>query len=111
MTTPLGIVINYLSIFLPFILYYILYCFVSTGQSKTILGSINGTSELGAIPCAISWLYKGINERRQKSGARFSVRVSALGVSATKPEQSSKDLLAAHATGEFKLNFTACTQR
>uniref|UniRef100_T1H065 Kinesin motor domain-containing protein n=1 Tax=Megaselia scalaris TaxID=36166 RepID=T1H065_MEGSC len=50
----------------------------SSGQSKTILGSINGTSELGAIPCAISWLYKGINERRQKSGARFSVRVSAL---------------------------------
>ncbi|KAL5279541.1 KIF26B family protein [Megaselia abdita] len=70
----------------------------SSGQSKTVLGSINGTSELGAIPCAISWLYKGINERRQKSGARFSVRVSALGVSATKPEQSSKDLLAAHAT-------------
>ncbi|XP_037958199.1 kinesin-like protein CG14535 isoform X2 [Teleopsis dalmanni] len=70
----------------------------SSGQSKTMLGAVNPHSELGAIPCAISWLYKGINERRQKSGARFSVRVSALGVSATKPDSSSKDLLAAHAT-------------
>uniref|UniRef100_A0A182VD89 Kinesin motor domain-containing protein n=1 Tax=Anopheles merus TaxID=30066 RepID=A0A182VD89_ANOME len=54
--------------------------------------------DLGAIPCAISWLYKGINEKRQKSGARFSVRVSALGVNATKPGSSSRDLLAGHAT-------------
>ncbi|XP_055848666.1 kinesin-like protein CG14535 isoform X1 [Episyrphus balteatus] len=70
----------------------------SSGQSRTMLGGIQSSGELGAIPCAISWLYKGINERRQKSGARFSVRVSALGVSATKPDSSSKDLLAAHAT-------------
>ncbi|KNC31316.1 hypothetical protein FF38_14309, partial [Lucilia cuprina] len=70
----------------------------SSGQSKTMLGGVNPPTELGAIPCAISWLYKGINERRQKSGARFSVRVSALGVSATKPDSTSKDLLAAHAT-------------
>lgn len=74
-----------------------------TGQSRTMLGSVSTSNELGAIPCAISWLYKGINERRQKSGARFSVRVSALGVSATKPDSSSKDLLAAHATGEYIL--------
>lgn len=71
------------------------------GQAKTMLGNVNPPNELGAIPCAISWLYKGINERRQKSGARFSVRVSALGVSATKPDSSSKDLLAAHATGKL----------
>ncbi|XP_065355884.1 kinesin-like protein CG14535 isoform X2 [Calliphora vicina] len=70
----------------------------SSGQSKTMLGGVNPPTELGAIPCAISWLYKGINDRRQKSGARFSVRVSALGVSATKPDSTSKDLLAAHAT-------------
>lgn len=66
-----------------------------------MLGGVNPPTELGGIPCAISWLYKGINERRQKSGARFSVRVSALGVSATKPDSTSKDLLAAHATGKF----------
>ncbi|XP_055710122.1 kinesin-like protein CG14535 isoform X2 [Phlebotomus papatasi] len=68
------------------------------GQSKSMMGSINGAGDLGAIPCAISWLYRGINERRQKSGARFSVRVSALGVNATKPGSTSRDLLAAHAT-------------
>ncbi|XP_073827440.1 kinesin-like protein CG14535 isoform X2 [Musca autumnalis] len=70
----------------------------NSGQSKTMLGGVNPPTELGGIPCAISWLYKGINERRQKSGARFSVRVSALGVSATKPDSTSMDLLAAHAT-------------
>lgn len=70
------------------------------GQSKTMFGSIASAKELGAIPCAISWLFKGINERKQKTGARFSVRVSALGVSATKPGSSSKDLLIAHATGK-----------
>lgn len=67
-----------------------------------MFGSVTSAQELGAIPCAIAWLYKGINERRQKTGARFSVRVSALGVSATKPGTSAKDLLAAHATGMAK---------
>lgn len=76
----------------------ILFCL--TGQSKTMFGSVSSPGDLGAIPCAISWLFKGINERRQKSGARFSVRVSALGVNATKPGSSSKDLLAAHKTGK-----------
>lgn len=64
-----------------------------------MFGTVTSIGDLGAVPCAISWLYKGINERRQKSGARFSVRVSALGVSATKPGTSSRDLLAAHKTG------------
>ncbi|XP_055540135.1 kinesin-like protein CG14535 isoform X2 [Wyeomyia smithii] len=69
------------------------------GQSRTMFGTLaSAPSDLGAIPCAIAWLYKGINEKRQKSGARFSVRVSALGVNATKPGSSSRDLLAGHAT-------------
>lgn len=67
-----------------------------------MFGSLGSAKELGAIPCAISWLYDGINQRRQKTGARFSVRVSALGVSASKPGSSSKDLLKAHATGMCK---------
>lgn len=66
-----------------------------------MLGSVASSNDLGAIPCAISWLYKGINEKRQKSGARFSVRVSALGINATKPGTSAKDLLAALATGNY----------
>ncbi|KAH8237518.1 hypothetical protein KR038_003739 [Drosophila bunnanda] len=76
-----------------------------TGQPQTVLGEVgslgSGTSggicSLGAAPCAIAWLYKGIQERRQKSGARFSVRVSAVGVSATKPDAPSQDLLISHA--------------
>lgn len=71
-----------------------------SGQSRTMFGSVTPSNELGAVPCAIAWLYKGINERRQKSGTRFSVRVSALGVSATKPSTTARDLLAAHATGK-----------
>lgn len=75
-----------------------------------MLGSVGTSSDLGAIPCAISWLYKGINEKRQKSGARFSVRVSALGVNATKPGSSGKDLLAALATGKYNyFNYTSHT--
>ncbi|VVC93157.1 unnamed protein product [Leptidea sinapis] len=35
-------------------------------------------SELGAVPCAISWLFRGIAEQRHKCGTRFSVRVSAV---------------------------------
>lgn len=64
-----------------------------------MFGSVTTSAELGAIPCAIAWLYKGINDRRQQSGSRFSVRVSALGISATRPGTSPKDLLAAHKTG------------
>lgn len=79
----------------------VLYDYASyLGQTRTMFGVVTSTGDLGAIPCAIAWLYKGINERRQKSGSRFSVRVSALGVSATKPGTSSKDLLAAHKTGK-----------
>lgn len=66
-----------------------------------MLGSVSASNDLGAIPCAISWLYKGINDKRQKSGARFSVRVSALGINATKPGSSARDLLAALATGNY----------
>lgn len=74
-----------------------------------MFGSLGSAKELGAIPCAISWLYDGINQRRQKTGARFSVRVSALGVSASKPGSSSKDLLKAHATGTYHRAVDFCT--
>ncbi|TDG45440.1 hypothetical protein AWZ03_008206 [Drosophila navojoa] len=67
-----------------------------TGQTQTVLGDL-GAGALGAAPCAIAWLYKGIQERRQKSGARFSVRVSAVGINATKPDALSTDLLISHA--------------
>ncbi|KAH8409525.1 hypothetical protein KR222_007719, partial [Zaprionus bogoriensis] len=68
-----------------------------TGQPQTVLGELGAAGALGAAPCAIAWLYKGIQERRQKSGARFSVRVSAVGVNATRPDALSTDLLISHA--------------
>ncbi|KAG8240457.1 hypothetical protein J437_LFUL007390 [Ladona fulva] len=60
-----------------------------------MLGSSDSANTLGVIPCAISWLFRGINEQKQKTGARFSVRVSAVEV--TGPQDQLRDLLAGHA--------------
>lgn len=48
-----------------------------------MIGRDDSLQTLGIIPCAISWLFKLINERKEKTGARFSVRVSAVEVSVT----------------------------
>lgn len=65
-------------------------CFVSPpaslsppGKSYTMIGRDDSLQGLGIIPCAITWLFKLINERKEKTGARFSVRVSAVEVRAT----------------------------
>lgn len=50
------------------------------GKSYTMIGRDDSLQGLGIIPCAISWLFKLINERKEKTGARFSVRVSAVEV-------------------------------
>ncbi|XP_063822889.1 kinesin-like protein CG14535 [Ostrinia nubilalis] len=57
-----------------------LFCFghAGLGKSYTMLGRPDATASLGAIPCAISWLFRGIAEQRHKCGTRFSVRVSAV---------------------------------
>nr|CAD7441258.1 unnamed protein product [Timema bartmani] len=52
----------------------------STSKTATMVGSPDC---LGVIPCAISWLFRGISEQKQKTGARFSVRVSALEISSS----------------------------
>lgn len=54
-------------------------------------------AELGIIPSAISWLYKGIAEHREKFGSRFSVRMSALAITS-----KAHDLLAGMASGMFE---------
>ncbi|XP_053722531.1 kinesin-like protein KIF26B isoform X2 [Synchiropus splendidus] len=51
------------------------------GKSYTMIGRHDSLQTLGIIPCAISWLFKLIDERKEKTGARFSVRVSAVEVS------------------------------
>lgn len=77
---------------------YIYYIFVP-GKSYTMLGTTDSANTLGVIPCAISWLFRGINEQKQKTGARFSVRVSAVEVCG--PSNQLKDLLSGHANGKF----------
>lgn len=47
-------------------------------------------------PTAISWLFKVIEERKEKSGTRFSVKVSAVEISGR--EETLTDLLAELAT-------------
>ncbi|XP_017775720.1 PREDICTED: kinesin-like protein GA13060 isoform X2 [Nicrophorus vespilloides] len=73
-----------------------LFCFghAGLGKSYTMLGSPESGNTLGIIPCAISWLFRGINEQKQKTGARFSVRVSAVEVCG--PTNQLRDLLAGH---------------
>ena len=56
------------------------------GKSWTMLGDDAGAANIGVIPLAVSWLYKAIKERRAASGARFSVRVSAMEVRGQREE-------------------------
>ncbi|XP_061670403.1 kinesin-like protein KIF26B isoform X2 [Syngnathoides biaculeatus] len=70
------------------------------GKSYTMIGRHDSLQTLGIIPCAISWLFKLINERREKTGARFSVRVSAVEVWGK--EENLKDLLSEVATGSLQ---------
>ncbi|KAF5302809.1 hypothetical protein FQA39_LY01989 [Lamprigera yunnana] len=59
-----------------------------------MVGTPENANTLGIIPCAISWLFRGINEQKQKTGARFSVRVSAIEVSG--PTNQLRDLLSGY---------------
>ncbi|KFQ27426.1 Kinesin-like KIF26A, partial [Mesitornis unicolor] len=79
-----------------------IFCFghVKLGKSFTMIGKDNSTQSLGVIPCAISWLFKLINERKEKTGTRFSIRVSAVEISGK--EENLKDLLAEVATGSLQ---------
>lgn len=65
-----------------------------------MIGKDDSMQNLGIIPCAISWLFKLINERKEKTGARFSVRISAVEVWGK--EENLRDLLAEVATGSLQ---------
>lgn len=64
-----------------------------------MVGSVEDPQTYGIIPCAISWLFKGIQEQKSRTGARFSVRVSAVEVSG--PAAPIKDLLAGQSNGNY----------
>ena len=57
-----------------------------------MIGKDGSPQSLGVVPCAISWLFRLIGQRREKTSTRFSVRVSAVEVCSR--GQSLRDLLA-----------------
>ncbi|XP_051264920.1 kinesin-like protein KIF26A isoform X3 [Dicentrarchus labrax] len=71
-----------------------IFCFghANLGKTYTMIGRDCSTQSLGVAPTAVSWLFKVIEERREKCGARFSVRVSAVEISGR--EETLTDLLA-----------------
>lgn len=69
-----------------------------------MVGKDTSTQTLGIIPCAITWLFRLIDEQKEKTGARFSVRVSAVEVSGKQEEL--KDLLSDVAQGKSAQYFT-----
>ncbi|KAM9294097.1 kinesin-like protein KIF26A [Gastrophryne carolinensis] len=79
-----------------------IFCFghVKLGKTYTMIGKDASTQSLGIIPCAISWLFKLINERREKTGTRFSIRVSAVEIHGK--DENLKDLLGEVATGSLQ---------
>lgn len=62
-----------------------------------MIGKDDSTQSLGVAPCAISWLFKLIEERKEKAGARFSARVSAVEISGR--DEVLTDLLSDFSTG------------
>ncbi|XP_016372165.1 kinesin-like protein KIF26A [Sinocyclocheilus rhinocerous] len=76
-----------------------IFCFgqANLGKSYTMIGRDSSTQSLGVAPCAISWLFKLIEERKEKTGTRFSIRVSAVEICGR--EEVLRDLLADFSTG------------
>ena len=70
------------------------------GKSYTMIGRDSSPQSLGVVPCAISWLFRLMDERRERTGARFSVRVSAVEVCGR--GQSLRDLLAEVASSSLQ---------
>ncbi|KAK5879541.1 hypothetical protein CesoFtcFv8_022645 [Champsocephalus esox] len=62
------------------------------GKTYTMIGRDCSTQSLGVAPTAISWLFKVMEHRRERSGAGFSVRASAVEISGR--EEALTDLLA-----------------
>uniref|UniRef100_A0A672NJ35 Kinesin family member 26A n=1 Tax=Sinocyclocheilus grahami TaxID=75366 RepID=A0A672NJ35_SINGR len=79
-----------------------IFCFghVKVGKTYTMIGMDSSTQSLGIAPCAISWLFKLINERKEKTGTRFSVRVSAVEIYGK--DESLQDLLSDVPTGSLQ---------
>nr|XP_051690772.1 kinesin-like protein KIF26A [Oryctolagus cuniculus] len=73
---------------------------MSLGKSYTMIGKDSSPRSLGVVPCAISWLFRLLGERKDRTGTRFSVRVSAVELCGR--DQSLRDLLAEVAPGSLQ---------
>ena len=69
----------------------------NTGKTRTMVGQDDSGTTAGILPCAISWLYSLIDDCKQRTGARISVRVSAVEVVGRNEEL--RDLLSEQASG------------
>ncbi len=68
------------------------------GKSHTMVGRDTSRTAVGMMPAAIAWLYRAIKERKARTSARFSVRVSAVEIGQGEGELT-RDLLERFATG------------
>jgi len=68
------------------------------GKSHTMVGRDTSRTAVGMMPAASAWLYRAIKERKARTSARFSVRVSAVEIGQGEGE-ATRDLLERFATG------------
>ncbi|XP_068751759.1 kinesin-like protein KIF26B isoform X2 [Montipora capricornis] len=73
------------------------YGYAGLGKTHTMVGRDEKEQTLGLIPCALSWLFKLIADQKQKTGTKFSVRISAVEIVGR--SETVRDLLAEQATG------------
>lgn len=64
-----------------------------------MIGGDDSPQTIGAIPSAIAWLFKLINEKKERTSTRFSVRVSAVEVHGK--QEHLRDLLIEQANGKL----------
>lgn len=76
--------------------------FVS-GKTYTLFGHDDNTQNIGLIPCALSWMYRAIEEMKEKTKGRFSVRVSAIEVFGRSEQLN--DLLKEFSKGFYNVHF------
>ena len=61
--------------------------------------------KMGVLPISLSWLFKSIQEQKQKTGSRFSVRISALTVTGGSGHEVINDLLLPFVNGKWVFSF------
>ena len=71
----------------------------NVGKTSTMVGNYGSNQTLGIIPSAIAWMYSLIDDSKQRTGARISIRVSAVEV--VGKSEHLKDLLSEQTSGKY----------